>query len=131
VDSRKEFSPGFRLSLRDVIVLALGAGAASWLTTIEPWWAFMVAFVLAHFFLFCNVVRMARALELAWAAIFVAMAACTLLLDVPGWAATTAASLVVTLSVVVAQMRRPSYHGVGWQTINPRLREWWERSGRA
>ena len=123
----KEFAPGFRLSVRDVIVIVIGAAAAAYLATIEPWWGFIVAFVVAHFFLFCNVVRMARPFELAWAATFVALASATLLTEAPGWPITTGASLAVTLVVVVLQMRKPSYHGLGWQRINPQLQTWWSK----
>jgi len=28
--------------------------------------------------------------------------------------------------VVVVQMRKPSYHGLGWQWINPELPNWWK-----
>ena len=121
----KDFAPGFRLSLRDVIVILIGAAAAFTLFGIEPWWSFIVVFVVAHFFLFCNVVRMARPLELAWAATFLALASATLLTETPGWPITAAISLAVTVLVVVLQMRKPSYHGFGWQRINPGLREWW------
>jgi hypothetical protein len=94
----------------------------------EFWWGFIIAFVVAHFFLFCNVVRMARPLELTCAAAFLALASATLLTEAPGWPITTGLSLAVTLVVVVLQMRNPSYHGLGWQRINPELRAWWEAS---
>jgi len=123
-----DFAPGFRLSVRDVVVIVIGAVAAFALATLVSWWGFMVAFVVAHFFLFCNVVRMARPLELVWAASFLALAASTLALDVPGWPITTAISLAATLVVVVLQMRKPSYHGLGWHRINPGLRAWWDAS---
>ena len=121
----REFAPGFRLSVRDVVAILIGAAAAFYLASIEPWWGFMVAFVVGHFFLFCNVVRMARPLELAWAATFVALASATLLTETPGWPITTGVSLAVTLVIVVLQMRKPSYHGLGWQRINPGLQAWW------
>jgi hypothetical protein len=121
----KDFAPGFRLSIRDVIVILVGIAAASYLFTIEPWWSFIVVFVVAHFFLFCNVVRMARPLELIWAATFLALASATLLTETPAWPVTASISLVVTVVVVVLQMRKPSYHGLGWQRINPSLRLWW------
>ena len=120
-----DFQPGFRLSVRDVVVIVLGVAAALYLSTMEFWWGFIVAFVVAHFFLFCNVVRMARPLELTWAATFLALASATLMTETPGWPITVAISLVVTVLVVVLQMRKPSYHGLGWQRINPGLREWW------
>lgn len=122
----KEFAPGFRLLPRDVIAILIGIAAASYLFSIEPWWSFVVVFVVAHFFLFCNVVRMARPFELTWAATFLALASATLLTEAPGWPVTTAVSLVVTVAVVVLQMRKPSYHGLGWQRINPELRAWWD-----
>src|SRR5687768_5424908 len=81
----KEFAPGFRLSLRDVVVILLGIATAAYLFGVEPWWSFIVVFVVAHFFLFCNVVRMARPLELIWAATFLALASATLLTEAPGW----------------------------------------------
>ena len=122
----KDFAPGFRLSLRDVIVILVGIAAAFYLFGIEPWWSFVVVFVVAHFFLFCNVVRMARPLELIWAATFLALASATLLTEAPGWPVTTSVSFAVTVVIVVAQMRKPSYHGLGWQRINPELRAWWD-----
>jgi hypothetical protein len=125
---KDDFAPGFRLSARDVIVIILGVLASVWLTFIVPWWGAIVAFVVAHFFLFCNVVRMGRPLELTWTAVFLALASATLLTEAPGWPITMVVSLAVTLVVVVLQMRKPSYHGLGWQRINPGLRAWWDAS---
>jgi hypothetical protein len=125
-NTKHAFAPGFRLSVLDVIILAVGVTAAFALATAVWWWGFVVGFVLAHFFLFCNVMRMARPLELAWAAVFVVLAAATVALDTPGWQVTVPVSLVATVVVVVVQMRKPSYHGLGWQWINPELPNWWE-----
>lgn len=124
--STPAFSPGFRLSSLDVCVLVAGTTAAVALATVTWWWGFVVAFVLVHFFLFCNVVRMARPLELTWAAVFVVLASTTIALDTPGWLATAIASLVATVAVIVVEVRKPSYHGVGWRRINPELPAWWE-----
>jgi hypothetical protein len=126
VEPTDEFAPGFRLSTTDAVVLVSGAIAAVALAAIVPWWGLTIAFVVGHFFLFCNVVRMARPLELAWAGVFLALAAATIALEAPGWPLTTSISLVATAVVVAIQMRRPSYHGVGWQRINPGLRAWFE-----
>lgn len=90
------------------------------------WWGFVLAFVLGHFFLFCNVVRMARPLELLWGGVFVTLAGATIVLETPGWLLTVLLSLVVTGVVVVVEMRKRSYHGVGWQWVNPGLPVWWE-----
>jgi hypothetical protein len=125
-NSKNTFAPGFRLSVLDVTILALGATVALALATAVWWYGFVVGFALGHFFLFCNVVRMARSLELAWAVVFVVLAAATVALDTPGWQVTVLVSFVATVVVVVVQMRRPSYHGLGWQWINPELPKWWK-----
>lgn len=125
-NAKYAFAPGFRLSALDVIILVVGVVTAFALVMVVWWGGFVVGFVVAHFFLFCNVVRMARLLELAWAGVFVALAAATVALDAPGWPVTATVSLVATVAVVVVQMRKPSYHGLGWQWINPGLPAWWE-----
>jgi len=96
------------------------------LVMVVLWWGFEVGFVLAHFFLFFNVVRMALPLELAWAGVFVVLAISTVVLDAPGWPVTASVTFVATVVVVVVQMRKPSYHGLGWRWINPHLPTWWE-----
>ena len=120
------FDPGFRLSRIDIAVLVVGVMLTAALWSFTWWWGFVVGFVLLHFFLFCNVFRLARPLELVWAGIFVCLASGTVALDIPGWAITAAVSLCASVCVVAAEMRKPSYHGVGWQRINPGLPAWWE-----
>ncbi|HZZ77838.1 MAG TPA: hypothetical protein VFE62_04935 [Gemmataceae bacterium] len=121
----RTFSPGFRLSKVDIVVLVAGTIGAIALALIVPWLAFVISFVLGHFFLFCNIIRMARALELIWAGIFVLLAGATVSFDAPGWLLTACVSSMATLVLVAIQMRRLSYHGVGWQWINPNLPTWW------
>jgi hypothetical protein len=70
-------APGFRLSALDGFILAVSAVAALALAMVVWWWEFVVGFVLGYFFLFCNVVRMARPLELARTGVFLALAAGT------------------------------------------------------
>src|ERR1043165_7117289 len=97
---RAVFAPGFRLSMVDVCVLVLGAAATLVLSMYVWWWGFVPAFVFAHFFLFCNVVRMARPLELVWAGVFIVLAGATIAFETPGWLVTTLGSLLVTVVVV-------------------------------
>ena len=121
------FQPGFRISALDGIILAVGAIASAVMWT-QVWWAgFVIAFVVGHFFLFCNVVRLARPLELTWGGIFVALAASTIVFDRPTWPVTIAGSLAVTVTFIVLEMRKPSYHGALWKTLNPGLLQWWEQ----
>jgi hypothetical protein len=123
---QKAFVPGFRLSVGDGLVLAGGVASAIVLSMFVWWQGFVVGFVVAHFFLFCNLVRMARPLELLWSGVFVALAGATIAIDMPGWVATFVVSAVVTAIVVVLEIRKPSYHGVGWKWINPGLPARWE-----
>ena len=120
------FAPGFRCSTFDALVLILGAVASLALGMITWWMAFVIGFTVAHFFLFCNVFRISRASELLWAAVFVALCSATILVEKPGWLVTAAISLAVTVLIVILEMRKPAYHGIGWRTLNPGLQSWWE-----
>jgi hypothetical protein len=127
--TQREFRPGFRLSARDVLTLIVGAVLAACVGMVDRWLAVMVGFVVLHFFLFCNVLRMARPLELVWAGLF-AVLAILAGVGVVQWPVALGVSLGVTVVVASIQMRRPSYHGVGWPRINPELPQWWERRSR-
>jgi hypothetical protein len=122
----RPFQPGFRLSATDVAVLVAGAAASAYATTLDRWLGVAVAFVVVHFFLFCNVLRMSRPLELTWAAVFAALAAGAASRGTPPWPVVFAVSSAVTAVVAFVETRRPSYHGVAWQKLNPRLPEWWQ-----
>lgn len=124
-----DFTPGLRLSALDVVVLVLGFAGTWWLGVHVAWWAgLIVGFVVGHFFLFCNVFRIARGAELVWAAVFVLLSGATLLTEHPGWPVTITASLLLTVVLVIREMRRPSYHGIAWQRVNPQLQTWWDAS---
>jgi hypothetical protein len=123
------FKPGFRLDAIDTLVLVVGAAGVVLLAQVEWWMGLIIGFAVGHFFLFCNVFRVARPLELTWSVIFVVLAGSTIVTEQPGWAVTLGVTLVATLLVIVVQVRKPSYHGIGWQRLNPKLHEWWETQG--
>lgn len=123
-----EFKPGFRFSMIDGLVIVVGAIAAAVLWSRMWWIGFIIAFVTGHFFLFCNVFRIARPLELTWAGIFVVLTCCTVLVGMPGWLGTIVMSLIFAAALIHVEMRKPSYHGVLWQWVNPKLSEWWEEN---
>src|SRR6476619_4959849 len=79
------FAPGFRLSRVDVAVLFAGAVAAVSLATTDVWAGVAVGFVVGHFFLFCNVLRMSRPLELTWAGVFMGLAVGAMVWGVVSW----------------------------------------------
>jgi hypothetical protein len=127
-----KFSPGFRFSALDGVVLVIGVVGVVAVSVIEWWLGLAVGIPLAAFFVFCNVFRVSRPLELLWAGAFIALVAATILWGVPGWWATALGSALVAAVAVAAEMRRPSYHGVGWRHINPGLPSWWKaRAARA
>lgn len=122
----KQFSPGFRLSKLDVCVLVIGAAAAAGgVVQFDRWTGLAIAFVVLHFFLFCNIVRMSRPLELIWATSFAVLAIMVVQFHRLSWPATFGIAAFVTLILVLIEMRSPSYHGVGWRRINPQLSDWW------
>lgn len=119
------FSPGFRFSALDGALLIVGGAAAGIVGWFVPWLGFGIGFVLLHFFLFCNVFRVGRMLELIWAGWFLTLASITVLTAWPDWIMVAILSGVATAVVIGIEMSKPSYHGVAWRRINPGLAEWW------
>lgn len=119
------FSPGFRFSALDAVVLLIGAVATAGVASISGWIGAGIGFVVLHFFLFCNVLRMSRPLELVWAGVFATAAASTAA-DVIAWPAAFGLALLTTVVVATIEIRRPDYHGVGWRKLNPQLPAWWQ-----
>ena len=125
VAGNRKFQPGFRLSEMDVGILLLGICSSVLLARLDERLGMTVLFVLAHFFLFCNVLRMSRPLELIWAGLFVLLAGSTFTFGLPPWNTTLVGMLVVTVILAIIQFLQPSYHGVLWRKINPKLKQWW------
>ena len=119
------FSAGFRLSTFDGMILLAGSVAATILGRVDMWSGLAVGFVIAHFFLFCNVLRMSRPLELAWAAAFSGLAVGAVRWGVISWPMVFGVSMLLTLVLVIVAVLRPSYHGVGWKRFNAGLPDWW------
>jgi hypothetical protein len=91
------------------------------------WWAgFAVAFVVLHFFLFCNVFRISRSAELFWAGAFLLLAGSTLLTGLPGWVAVILGSIALSSYFIWRETKKPSYRGICWKQWNPDLRGWWD-----
>lgn len=67
---------------------------------------------------------------MAWVAVFLTLALASASFGRPPWAVTAALSLCATAVVVGIEMRKPSYHGVGWSLVNPGLRAWWDSAPR-
>ena len=126
METEANFRPGFRISEVDVGVVILAILVSVLLGRLDDMLGVATLFTVAHFFLFCNMLRMNRPLELIWAALFVLLAGSTLLVGVPTWSLTLILMLSVTAVFAVIQVLRPSYHGVFWRKLNPNLLRWWE-----
>ncbi len=115
---------GLWLSVFDAGVLATGAIATAFAWRAVGVFALLIPFVIGHFFLFCNIFRVPRNLELTWAATFIVGAALWLSVAiVPLWLVISVQGLV-TVSIIVLAMRRPSYHGVFSRRLNPHIDEY-------
>jgi hypothetical protein len=103
----RTFSPGFRCSKLDAIILFVGLYVAADTAAVMPWPGIAIGFVIVNFFLFCNLVRMDRASELAWAGLFVTFSASTILTGRPPWPWRLAIASVGTAFLVFLEMRKP------------------------
>jgi len=112
---------GFRFSLMDALAICVFIGAAGslWQQDSPLWWLLLVA--AGHFFLFCNVFRIARRRELIWAGLFLLNVGTWAWLDLLTWPRVLMCQLPITVELVVADMRAPGYHGVFANRLNPRL----------
>ena len=115
---------GIRFSTKDAFVLLLTAGLSWWLMNqnFPLWW--IVPAALGHFFLFCNVFRVWRRLELLWAGAFVINVAGHLVLGTLDWLSPMLFQLPVTVLVITLQIRSPWYHGILAKQFNPRIKQY-------
>lgn len=119
-----DFKPGFRLSVVDLFVLLIGIILACYMMAIEPSLSYIILFVVGHFFLFCNVVRMARLPELIWSVVFTVLCIASLRWQLLGLTAVFLLGLTLTLILVLLELRKCSYHGILWRQFNPNLASW-------
>jgi hypothetical protein len=125
----RTFSPGFRLSAVDVLILLGGGAATAAVGRVDGWVGLAVAFVVGHFFLFCNVLRLSRRPELVWAGVFATLAIVATVPRAVSCPVVFVACGGLTVVLAIRESRRPSYHGVGWRWLNPRLPAWWSAAG--
>ena len=104
--------PGFRFSLQDAAVIAIGSLATAWLWGQVGSLSLLLLGVLLHFFLFCNVFRVQTRFELIWASSFVLNAGAWQIADELSWQRLLGSQLAITVLVIGAELRSPSYHGI-------------------
>jgi hypothetical protein len=124
--TKKARTSGFRFFPSDAVVIVSVALAAIPLRRIENplWW--ILAIVLGHFFLFCNVFRIRRWFEMAWALIFFINIASWLLVGELIWKNVLICQLPLTAGLLFAELQSRRYHGIFARWINPRLKDYLE-----
>ena len=110
--------PGFRFSPRDAAVIGVFTLATAWLWGWVGSLSLLLFGVLINFFLFCNVFRVRTPYELIWASSLVLNAGAWQLADELSWQRLLGSQIVVTALVIGAELRSPSYHGIGHRWIH-------------
>ena len=119
--NKKKLKPGFRISFTDVLIIISGCTGA--LLIYPSYWQMSLIILLPvfHFFLFCNIFRIARNLELIWAFTFIILAYLTSLEVITSWTVTSLLSLLIAGILIRIEIKKPTYHGILWRKINPNL----------
>ncbi len=118
-DTRRS-QPGFSFSPRDAAVVVVCTLATAWLWGRVGTLSLLPLVVLVHFFLFCNVFRVRMRYELIWASSFELNASAWQLMDTLGWQTVLGSQIPITVLVIGAELRSPSYHGIGHRWIHSR-----------
>lgn len=111
--------PGFRLSTVDVIFLVF-SGITTYI--LHPYllsFIWIIPLVVGHFFLFCNVFRVRRNLELLWATVFCANIIVHFYTHF-SWKTVLAVQIPTTIIIVIAQIQDKNYRGIfyKWKKAN-------------
>lgn len=118
-----ERKAGFRLSIVDVLFILAAGVAVLLLQSRLGIWVWSIPVAVGHFFLFCNVFRVRRSLELIWTAILFCNAAAWVAADRFTWAAVLLVQTPFTLAAIVLEMRSSRYHGIFFRRLNPGVHE--------
>ena len=123
-----EFKPGFRLSTIDIVIITVAILSSAYFYTVAKPISYIIAFVVGHFFLFCNISRMSRLPELVWAVVFIVVSILALRFDLLSLFDAFLLSLGLTVLLLILEFRKPSYHGIFWQSLNPNLQTWFAKN---
>ena len=127
MDDLSQTQWGFRFSKADAVAIVAFVAAAVALAEAGSELGWLLGIASAHFFLFCNVFRIARPLELAWAGWFVLNAGLWFWAGRLGWERVLLCQLPVSGTVLWLGVRSPGYHGIFADRLNPKLQIHLER----
>jgi len=109
--------PGLRLSVGDVAFGSVCIAAGFLLTERLGAYAWTAAVVMTHFFLFCNVFRVRRRYELAWAACFSGVFLWHAFARELVWSDVLLWQTPFTALAIGLELASANYHGVCWRTL--------------
>ena len=121
---RRPRTSGFRFFIGDIFILVSGIAVPLLTWRLIGACSLLVPFVVGHFFLFCNIFRVRRKLELIWAAIFLINTFTWSIIGnlyVPG---IFGIQIIATLVIIICEVRSPLYHSVFARKVNPKLDEY-------
>jgi hypothetical protein len=111
-DTPTPHNPCFRISWTDALVLFLATIATWFIWRLPEGIGWLPAFVVLHFFLFCNVFRVRRKYELTWAGIFLANTTLTAFVLAKSFWLAFALQLPVSVFFIGWEIAQPTYHGI-------------------
>lgn len=126
-----DFKPGFRLRISDIAIIFFGVWFSCRVGVENFNLGLSAAFVIFHFFLFCNILRMNKSLELVWSGLYLLLfilASTEAFGGFVNYLGVYVYSLVITSLLIGFQINREDYHGVFWERINPELPKWWRQA---
>ena len=120
------FKPGFRLSIIDTSFILVAVIGSVFFYQQEQFFISTMLFVpTLQFFLFCNIFRIRRLAELAWAGFYLITFYTAYTFHFTPLIPTTI-TLILGIIIIGIEIYHPSYHGIFWQRINPNLPQWFK-----
>lgn len=111
--------PGFRFAATDGLILLASAVLCYLCIWRFPEVVWVVIMAVGHFFLFCNVFRVCRNLELLWAGAFVVFVMLGTWREWP-WYMMALLQIPVTVAVIGVEVIGSNYRGVGYRFLEDR-----------
>lgn len=115
---------GFRFSPSDAVAIGLFLSSAGALWHFGSPLGWLLVIAAGHFFLFCNVFRIARRRELIWAGLFLLNVTFWAWNESLTWTGVLLCQLPVTIALVLSDLRSAGYHGIFAKRLNPRLNDY-------
>lgn len=111
--------PGFRISIVDIVFLVFSGIMTYILYPYLLSFIWIIPLVVGHFFLFCNVFRVRRNLELLWAIVFCGNIIVHFYTHF-SWKTVLAVQIPTTIIIVIAQILDANYRGIfyKWKKAN-------------